>query len=143
MGKILEGLPYDSEGRITVDAHFTLSLDEALRLYCKSRKEALGVLYKSKELARSRPPEIEADYEEVAASCGYFSFCLQDFANEMKTYLEILDELKLEVEERPNGRSWTWLKFWQYLFQQKHDRDPGTECPVPSNEDISADLNRA
>ncbi|KAL9125761.1 MAG: hypothetical protein Q9217_005080 [Psora testacea] len=112
MANILDGLPYNSEGRITVDTHFGFSLDEAIRLYSRSRKEALELLYKDKDLTQSKPPEMEADFEEVAASCGYFSFSLLNFANEMKKYLEILDDLQLEVEERPCGRTWSWLKFW-------------------------------
>ena len=132
MRTVLDELPYDSEGRITVDAHLTYSLNEAVRLYSKSRKEALELLYKNKELTQSRPLEMEADFEEVAASCGYFSFSLQDFANEMKTYLEILDELKLEVEERPCGRTWAWLRFWQYSSRLKHvGEDPGAKDSPP------------
>lgn len=72
--------------------------------------------------------ELEADFEEVAASCGYFSFSLLDFANEMKVYLEILDNLKLEVEERPGGRTWKWLMFWRrhQRTEPKRDKhDPG------------------
>lgn len=72
--------------------------------------------------------DLEADFEEVAASCGYFSFSLLDFANEMKEYLVILDDLKLEVEERPSGRSWNWLKFWRRLRfprPQRQKNDPG------------------
>lgn len=70
-------------------------------------------LYRSKDLNKARPMELEADFEEVAASCGHFSFSLQDFANEMEEYLDILKELKIEMNERPNGRTWKWLKFWQ------------------------------
>ena len=70
--------------------------------------------------------EVEADFEEVAASCGYFSFSLLDFAHEMKVYLEILDDLKLEVEERPSGRTWNWLKFWRsFHFSKSKSEDPG------------------
>lgn len=72
--------------------------------------------------------DLEADFEEVAASCGYFSFSLLDFANEMKEYLEILDDLKLEVEERPGGRSWNWLKVWRRFENprpQSQNNDPG------------------
>ena len=116
MTKILDELPFDSEGHFTADNHFTFSLDEAIRLYNKSRQEALEVLYRSKELTQSGSMEMQADFEEVAASCGYFSFSLQDFANEMKVLLELLDELKLEVEERPDGRTWNWLKFWTYRW---------------------------
>ena len=48
----------------------------------------------------------------------------------MRAYLEILDDLKLEVEERPNGKSWNWLKIWKRISdpksKQDHD-DPGTQ----------------
>jgi hypothetical protein len=69
------------------------------------------LLYKTKELDRDRPESIEADFEEVAASCGHFSFSLQAFANEMQTYLTILEELK-DATEKPT-RSWNWLRFWK------------------------------
>ena len=69
-------------------------------------------LYKSKELDKDRPVSIEADFEEVAASCGYFSFSLQDFASEMQNYLAILEELKEETEKTKN-RSWKWILFWR------------------------------
>lgn len=58
--------------------------------------------------------EVEADLEEVSASCGHFSFSLLEFGEELKVLLSILDELHLEVEERPNGKSWSWLKFWHW-----------------------------
>lgn len=90
----------------------------------------MSQLYKSKELTKPRPVETEADFEEVAASCGYFSFSLLDFANEMRTYLEILDDLKLEVEERPDGKTWSWLKVWRRTSDSKQNRDhddPGTQ----------------
>lgn len=125
---ILDELPYDPDGRIAVNAQSRTSLDDAIRLYTRSREQALGLLYKTKELNKQRPIELEADFEEVAASCGYFSFSLLDFANEMKTYLEILDDLKLEVEERPSGRAWNWLKIWRKRRGSKshqHYGDPG------------------
>ena len=62
---------------------------------------------------KARPIELEADFEEVAASCGHFSFSLQDFANDMEEYLDILEDLKIEMDTRPNGRTWEWLKFWR------------------------------
>lgn len=57
--------------------------------------------------------ELEADFEEVAASCGHFSFSLQHFADDMEEYLDILEDLKIEMDARPNGRTWQWLKFWR------------------------------
>lgn len=103
-------------------------MEDAVDLYTRSREEALGLLYKNQEITKNRSMELEADFEEVAASCGYFSFSLLDFANEMKVYLEILDNLKLEVEERPLGRTWNWLKFWRRRRRTRpnlDNNDPG------------------
>lgn len=72
--------------------------------------------------------ETVADFEEVAASCGYFSFSLQDFANEMKVYLGLLEDLKDEIEHRPQGRTWKWLRFWRFLRRKNKEdnsNDPG------------------
>ena len=127
--KLLGELPFGHDGRVSVNTHFRKSLDDAIELYTRSREKALDHLYKSQEFTKSRSIELEADFEEVAASCGYFSFSLLDFANEMRTYLDILDDLKLEIEERPYGRSWSWLKMWRRLRLHGHteiDDDLGT-----------------
>lgn len=128
MKQLLDELPYASKAqhRIAFNPHFSSSLSEALELYTKAREEALALLYKDKELNIKRPMEIQADFEEVAASCGYFSFSLQDFATEMKAYLAILEELKVETEHRPAGRTWKWLKFWR----------SGTLPPAGSYDDL-------
>ena len=134
--KILDELPYTADGQIAVDAQLRTSLEDAVELYTSSRQEALTLLYKSKEFAKAGSVQVQADFEEVAASCGYFSFSLLDLANEIKKYLEILDDLKLEVDERPNGRSWNWLKFWRKIgrstSQQKQD-DSGKTSPNVSS----------
>ena len=127
--KLLDELPYAPDGTIAVNAHFRTSLVDAIDLYTSSREEALSQLYETKELSQPRPVEMEADFEEVAASCGYFSFSLLDFANEMRAYIEILDDLKLEIEERPDGKTWDWLKVWRRIRKSKpeqHHDDPGT-----------------
>ena len=135
MKQILDELPYGQgdSGHIIVNARFRSSLAEALKLYTKAREEALNFLYSNKDLRRARPMELEADFEEVAASCGHFSFSLQNFANEMEEYLDILEELKVEMDKRPNGRTWKWLKFWR-RGRSKTDiaQRPGAEpgrCP--------------
>jgi hypothetical protein len=59
-----------------------------------------------------KPPEdVLADVEEVSACCGHFSFSLLDFAEDMLTYLDILDDLK-DALENPSP-TWKWLMFWQ------------------------------
>ena len=130
----MDELPYSSESdfHIAYNPHFSTSLSEAVTLYTKAREEALALLYKNKELNTDRPMEMVADFEEVAASCGHFSFSLQDFASEMKVYLGLLEELKYEVEHRPSGRTWNWLKVWRRFKETKHNEDngdPGKPCP--------------
>lgn len=135
--QILDELPYAPapDYTIAVHPHFKSSLAEAIELYSGARKKSLALLYKSKDLNKTRPMEMEADFEEVAASCGYFSFSLQDFADELTAYLDILDELKIEIDDRPKGRTWKWLMFWpksQRTANLKSDADPGISPSPPA-----------
>lgn len=132
---ILDELPYgpSPDFRIAVNANFQTSLIEAVELYNAARKEALALLYKHKELNKDCSTEVEAQFEEVAASCGHFSYSLQNFAEEMKVYLEVLDDLKQESEKSPRGRSWHWLRFWRSnrrLRSLNHSNDPGEYIEV-------------
>ena len=127
--KILDELPYgdDPKFKVAINPHFRSSLDSAIDLYSNARSDALKLLYKGKALSMSRPTGLEADFEEVAASCGYFSFSLQDLAEEMKTYLDILEELKEELDQPTSKRlSWRWVKFWE-RNSRKEVRRAGTE----------------
>ncbi|KAE8145414.1 WD40 repeat-like protein [Aspergillus avenaceus] len=105
--------------RVAVNSRFRTSLDRALDLYRDSREEALKTIYRQRDVLNIQTVEVEADLEEVAASCGHFSFSLLEFGEQLKELLMILDELQLEAEERPTGKSWSWLKFWH--------RDAGLE----------------
>ncbi|KAL4998115.1 transcriptional regulator of RNA polII, SAGA, subunit-domain-containing protein [Aspergillus recurvatus] len=113
--EIFREIPFGSAPnyKVTIDSRFITSLDRALELYKVSREEALETIYRQKDIFKVRTLEIEADLEEVAASCGHFSFSLLEFGQQLKELLAILDELQLESEERPRGRSWNWLKFWR------------------------------
>lgn len=117
MKEILGELPYGPapDFKITINSKFRTSLRRALDLYRSSRGDALNLIYSQKDVMamKGKAVEIEADLEEVAASCGHFSFSLQEFGEQLKGFLEILDELQLEVEERAEGRTWNWLKFWK------------------------------
>jgi hypothetical protein len=86
-----------------------------LVLYRDAREKALASVYREKDFAKIKSRIVEADLEEVSASCGHFSFTLMEFGEQLKELLEILDELKLECDERPQGRSWNWLKFWNFF----------------------------
>jgi hypothetical protein len=103
-----------------VNEHFRNSLLDAHNLFTNARKEALHAVYKNKIPSKPGSMEVAADFEEVAASCGYFSSSLEDFAEDMVTFLDILEELKDNVCSVPRKRTWKWLKFWRNWRKPKH-----------------------
>lgn len=117
MKEIFEEVPFGPapDYNVSFNSRFKISLDRALELYRQAREVALSSVYREKDFAKIESPAVEADLEEVSASCGHFSFSLMEFAEQLKELLLILDELQLDSEERPNGRSWNWLKFWRFL----------------------------
>ncbi|CAI7605845.1 unnamed protein product [Penicillium bialowiezense] len=119
--------------KVSVNGRLRISLDRALDLYKESREKTLASLYQQKETIKLKTHEAEADLEEVSASCGHFSFSLQEFGEQLQVMLGILDELQLEVEERPSGRSWSWLKVWQWSTMtdakaEAFDAEPATRA---------------
>ena len=113
MRQILNELPYSGPGyHIAINSNFKTSLVEAVELYSGARREALSMLYKTNDLKAQRPAELEADFEEVAASCGHFSYSLLDAAEDLQQYLDVLEELQVELEENAERRSWQWLSSW-------------------------------
>ncbi|GAW16261.1 hypothetical protein ANO14919_056840 [Xylariales sp. No.14919] len=114
MAEMLKQPPFGPPGSpIELNEQFKHSLGEAVSLYNESRGRALEELYKKIENVRSTSESIQADFEEVAAACGHFSFSLLSFADEMKKYLDALEELKYISEQ--DKRTWSWLKVWKYI----------------------------
>lgn len=127
---MLDDLPFGPgpEYRILLNEQFRSSLVDAIELYSSARQEALRLLYRGNEFSKERTTAVSADFEEVAASCGHFSYSLENFAEEMRVFLDILDELKDEVDNDPRQRSWKWLWFWRRwkrTSQQEHVEDQG------------------
>ena len=136
--QILDDLPFQSGSVVAVNEHFRSSLRQAIDMYRQSRKDALEHLYSTRSKAISRRQsvvddrqtvqsfldangsvkkaaiEAVADFEEVSASCGHFSFALLDFAEDMLQYLELLEELKTVTDPKYRKRTWKWLKFWRH-----------------------------
>lgn len=107
--------------RVSVNSRLRTSLDRALDLYRESRQKTLKSLYQQTEAIKLKTHEAEADLEEVSASCGHFSFSLLEFGEQLHELLAILDELQLETEERPGGRTWNWMKFWQVKWSETNE----------------------
>ena len=144
--EILDELPYGSGPKyeIKVNPKFRTSLSRATEMYTSARDEALKVVYSQKDMDWARPIEVDADWEEAAASCGHFSFCLLEVAEQVTDYLIILDELQLEVEENPVGsRSWSWLKIWKSSKRRSMDIsiDPDLVALVDHADNLDLEIN--
>ncbi|KAK0638721.1 Fusaric acid resistance protein-like-domain-containing protein [Cercophora newfieldiana] len=124
LSEVLREPPFGSapEYKITVNDHFRQSLTDALSLFNAARANALEDLYKNLEFGRARTERIQADFEEVAAACGHFSFSLQSFGEEMQKYLDVLDDLKHASEHKT--RSWNWMKWWKDGKDRKYHLIP-------------------
>lgn len=100
-----------------------------MKLYREAREKALALVYRERDFAKIQSHDVEADLEEVSASCGHFSFTLMEFGEQLKDLLEILDGLKLECEEHPHGRTWNWLKFWHWYRKKGSDHSSDGTSP--------------
>jgi hypothetical protein len=130
--EILNDLPFTpgSTNEVAFNENFRHSLEDAKSMFIRARKEAIDHLYRNRVLSKPRTPAIAADYEEVAASCGHFSSCLQDFSEDTIAYLDTLAELKIIVESSPRKRSWNWL--WAWLKKESTPvEDEGACNPIP------------
>ncbi|KAI0171091.1 Fusaric acid resistance protein-like-domain-containing protein [Pestalotiopsis sp. NC0098] len=126
LSEILRDPPFGAPGSpITVNDNFKQSVSDAISLYNSQRGKALEELYKTIELEKSRPENVQADYEEVAAACGHFSFTLLSLADEMQKYLDALDDLKYVTET--DQKTWNFLKFWRYIGSMFKSRVPDPE----------------
>lgn len=131
----------DPANELIVNDQLRESLRDALNLYNHARGNALQELYKNIELGRSRSEKIEADIEEVAAACGHFSFSLQAVAEDMDSYLDVLDELKHITET--HSRSWDWLKFWRSKSRAEDVQDPACEALLQKRKNTVRGLKKS
>jgi hypothetical protein len=103
MRRMLNNLPFDETPRHRVSLHnqYRNSLKLACDLYSTAREEALTKLY-SQDSFKDVPEFDEAVLEEaVAASCGNFSYVLEDLGDELKVFLDTLDEYAALTEGSP------------------------------------------
>jgi len=124
---MLDNLPssHGPDLTISVNPRFRESLVKATDLYYEARAEALNNLYKSLRIitgSKDQKEEWAADVEEVAGCCGYFSYCLHAFSQEMVVFLDVLEQM--EYYQNHKTRSWNWLKVWRRfgLGGGKHQR---------------------
>ncbi|KAI8938818.1 hypothetical protein NX059_004680 [Plenodomus lindquistii] len=129
LSEVLSELPFGPgpEYNMVINEHFRHSLVDAKMLFANARRDALTAVYKNKVPTGTSKASVAADFEEVAASCGYFSLSLHDFAEDMVAFLDILEELKANVNRYPRQRTYKWLKFWQSGRRTKHSGGDDSE----------------
>lgn len=114
LSEILREPPFGPPGSpICINENFKHSIKDALMLFNSHRAKALEEIYKNIEMERARPENVQADYEEVAAACGHFSFSLLSLGDEIEKYLDALEDLKFATET--HRRSWDFLNLWRYI----------------------------
>jgi len=141
--EVLAELPFGAEPKyeLQLDNQFRASLVEANELFTKARREGLNFLYQNKVLSKARSAEVAADYEEVAASCGYFGSSMQDLAEDTIKYLELLEEFEANLKS-PHKRSWHWIAFWRrWSLKWKHDHKD--DVPIIHEQTPEAGLSQS
>lgn len=110
--QVLTQTPFAGAPDYSIQINDALSgeLTQRLEIFNRARADALQSLYHLIQQENdSGHPQIVL--EEVAAACGHFSFTLQSFGEEMKKYLDILEDLKHSYGRKKC--TWRWLLWWR------------------------------
>ncbi|KAJ5164934.1 uncharacterized protein N7500_006764 [Penicillium coprophilum] len=106
---------------IFVDGGARSRIDEAIKSYREARISALHS-FSRKEIMSSLGEENNACFEEIFASCNYYSASLLELAEQMQRFLLALEEMQVANNERPNNRSWAWiLESWRQAGHEHRD----------------------
>ncbi|ODQ65942.1 hypothetical protein NADFUDRAFT_24043 [Nadsonia fulvescens var. elongata DSM 6958] len=113
--QILDGVRFNSRMpyEISFNIQYIRSLALASELFSKAREDSLYRVYNQELFKRHLMDDLDlAIYEEeVAASCGNFSYVLEDFGRELGVYLDLLNKYD-QYTTGDTRRSFSWLRFW-------------------------------
>lgn len=101
----------------------TTRINEAVNQYREARHVAFSSLRRDWEMIS--PAQVDkASLEEIFANCEYFSVSLLELSEQLRELILNLEELQAEVDERPEGRSWKWLRPSWWPARQEQAIDP-------------------
>jgi hypothetical protein len=101
----------------------TTRINEAVNQYREARHAAFSSLRRDWETIS--PAQVDkASLEEIFANCEYFSVSLLELSEQLRELILNLEELQAEVDERPDGRSWEWLRPSWWPARQERVIDP-------------------
>ncbi|KAJ5836386.1 hypothetical protein N7447_002412 [Penicillium robsamsonii] len=118
--------------KIFVDSGARPRIDEAIKTYRGDRIATLHSL-SSKEIMTSLSEENNACFEEIFASCNYYSVSLLQLAEQMQYFLLALEEMQAENDERPNNRSWAWIWVSWWQADHRHQRPQSAETSTATH----------
>ena len=104
-------------------------ISEAVDQYREARHDAFSSL--RRDWQKISPAQVDkASLEEIFANCEYFSVSLLELSELLKELLLSIEELQAEIDERPNGKTWKWLRPSWWPFH----RDQATYDPIEGEE---------
>jgi len=107
--------------KILVDSGARPRIDEAIKIYRQARISALN-LFSRKEIIIPLSEDNNPGFEEIFATCNYYSVSLLELVEQLQRFLLVLEEMQVEIDERPNKRSWAgiWASWWRP--DHRHER---------------------
>ncbi|KAJ5624640.1 hypothetical protein N7510_000949 [Penicillium lagena] len=96
-------------------------ISEAVSVYREARNAVFSSICREWEMI-SVTEVNKAGREEMFAICEYFSVSLLELSMQLKELLSVLEKLQAEVDERPYGKSWDWLRPSWWRTDQEHVR---------------------
>jgi hypothetical protein len=105
--------------RFSISEGVMSRIDEAIDLYRETRLTVFHSL--RRDWLMICPAQLyKASLEEIFAGCEYFSVGLLELSEQLRKLLLVLEELQVEIDERPTGKSWKWLRlsWWQARREQ-------------------------
>lgn len=131
--EIMNELPFNTKApyETVLHPHHVNELKSIIQKYSDARESCLFEIYKQESFIHEKDFDKIANKEAEAASCGNFSYILEEIGNELMEYIKILDEYQMVEKEHhlPWSHNWIWK-----LSLSKFSK--------PSNSSVFVDVTR-
>ncbi|KAL4972963.1 Fusaric acid resistance protein-like-domain-containing protein [Aspergillus desertorum] len=120
-------------------------IGEAVNQYREARNAAFSSLWSEWEMMPISTAS-KAGLDEVFANCEYFSVFLIELSQQLKELVSALMELQAEAGERPEGRSWDWLRprWWADQEHARHHSDTtSSTMQNPAGGSVGSSVSRS
>lgn len=136
---VLSYLPFrDTDHSVNLDPKYIPTISTATDVYSKQREKAIETIYNDLG-TDDLSADAQADQEGSAASCGNFSYLLEELGNELIAFMKTVDRYERELA-LPSPRTYSWINVWSWrrLFSTKKSSPPPTKfepfAPQPPRE---------